>query len=87
MVDASPNDFEIQSVKNTTSFAEGQVFSKGAAISIPDGASITLIDRTGPIVRSRTCVGRYDGPIDICTKAAIGSGPKAVPGGTRGISR
>jgi hypothetical protein len=85
--DASPNDFEIQAVKNTTIFAEGQLFSKGAEISIPDGASITLIDRTGPIVRSRTCVGTYDGPIDVCTKAAISSGTKAVPGGTRGINK
>jgi hypothetical protein len=85
--DAAPNDFEIQAVKNTTIFTEGQAFSKGAEISIPDGASITLIDRTGPIVRSRTCVGRYDGPIEICTKATISNGTKAVPGGTRGVNK
>lgn len=76
-------DFEIQTVRNAK-FEEGQTFTKGDRLVLPNGASITLSDRTGPIVRSRTCIGPYDGAIDLCTKAMIGRN-KAVSGAARGV--
>lgn len=82
---AAAGDFEVQS-SNVPGFTPGQALAKGAAVSVPDGGKITLIDRTGSAVRTKDCVGKYDGPIEACPAKSARDG-KGTSGATRGLTR
>ena len=81
---AAPNDFEIQA-SNVAALKVGATFERGAAIAIPPGGSITLIDRTGASLRTRQCAGRYEGPVDKCPPPPAGGTSRTTPGGARGV--
>ena len=83
LAQAAPNDFEVQASAGGGPKI-GDKFEKGARLSLPAGASVTLLDRTGTAVRTRQCGGAYDGPVELCTPPKGGAGP-AVGGATRGI--
>lgn len=82
---AAASDFEVQS-SNVPGYKPGQALAKGAAVSVPDGGKITLIDRTGSAVRTKDCVGKYDGPIEGCPSKGVRDG-KGTSGATRGVTR
>lgn len=82
---AAGGDFEVQS-SNVPAYKSGQALAKGSAVSVPDGGKITLIDRTGSAVRTKDCVGKYDGPIEACPSKGVRDG-KGTSGATRGVTR
>ena len=83
---AASNGFEIQS-SNVDTLKPGDKLSQGTKLTLPKGAKITFIDRTGDgagVVRE--CVGEYNGPIDQCRSKGNGRSP-VVSGGDRGVER
>jgi hypothetical protein len=82
MATAAPNDFVVVSPTNAPGLQEGQMFERGARISIPEGASVTLTDRTSGNIRSVTCIGKYEGPIENCPKASARN-TTVIPGAHR----
>jgi len=93
---AAPADFEVQA-SNVTAHPIGQKLNSGAKLVLPKGGTVTLIDRTGATLKTRGCVGKYDGPVENCTsnsskcplwKKLLNICPKessVVPHATRGL--
>ena len=77
------NEFEVQS-SSVPAFKAGDKISTGTKLTLPEGAKITIIDRTGAAAVMRECQGKYDGPIEKCP-AHAGGAPPTIGAGTRGV--
>jgi hypothetical protein len=80
---AAPDDFEVMAARNAPGFEIGAKYDRSATITVPAGGSITLSDRTGGSIRSRTCAGAYTGPIGDCPIASGSARSPVTPGGER----
>lgn len=65
------SDFEVQN-SNVVVHPQGQTLQKGTQVKLPEGGRLVLIDRTGQLVQTRVCVGRYEGVIESCPAAEVG---------------
>lgn len=84
---AAEGDYEIQSSTNAPAHPVGQKLGKGAKLTLPENSQISFFDRTtGGSPVTRTCTGKYEGPIDKCRAQASGR-PTVLPGATRGALR
>lgn len=84
---ATPNDFEVQTAVNVPTIGKHDIFSSGTKIIVPEGGTLTLIDRTGKSLRTRICAGKYEGPIEKCPMPQTESGRTTTAGGTRGQNK
>ena len=80
---AKENDFEVQA-SNVADIKVGAKFDGWSRLVLPAGGAVTLIDRTGSTVKTRECVGAYDGPVERCVAASPTGAAKSFGGGTRG---